>query len=89
MPSDNVGFRVYRVVGLKRDLFGWVEFKKYVVARSEKDARERTYSLMGSNHRLKRNLIRIREVGLVEDESEVRDPAVRAYLGGVGGEADA
>jgi len=83
MASHNSGgFKVYRVIGLKRDLFEWTEFKKYVVARSEADARERVYSLMGSNHKLKRNLIRIREVVEVRDPKEVRDPAVRAYLAG-------
>lgn len=76
------GFRVYRVTGLKRDMFGWVGFKKYVVARSEQDARERVYSLMGSNHKLKRNLIKIEQVVEVRDPREVRDPAVRAYLAG-------
>jgi large subunit ribosomal protein LX len=79
MPSND-DFKVYKVRGLKRDLFGWSEFKKFVVARNEKDAIERTYSLMGSNHKLKRNLIKIKGVEPVKDDSEVRDPAVRAYL---------
>lgn len=82
MASEGRVFRVYKVVGLKRDLFDWAEFKKYVVARNEADARERVYSLMGSNHKLKRHLIRIKEVVEVRDPREVRDPAVRAYLTG-------
>ena len=40
----------------------WRQFSKVVETSSEKNAREIVYSLMGSEHGLKRNLIKITEV---------------------------
>jgi large subunit ribosomal protein LX len=44
----------------------WRPFAKVVESQSEKGAVEKVYSLMGSEHGLKRNLIKIDEVLAVE-----------------------
>lgn len=38
------------------------QFKKTLEAKSEKDAREKTYALFGSNNRLKRTAVQIKSV---------------------------
>jgi large subunit ribosomal protein LX len=52
----------------KGELIGktWRPFTKIVDSQNEKNAREIVYSLMGSEHGLKRNLIKIDEVLAVE-----------------------
>lgn len=40
----------------------WQPFSKIVDSNSEKNAAEKLYSLLGSEHGLKRNLIKIDEV---------------------------
>ena len=40
----------------------WMPFTKVVEAHNEKFAIEKIYSLIGSNHKVKRNLIKIEEV---------------------------
>ncbi len=52
----------------KGELIGkaWRPFTKTVESQNEKNAREIVYSLMGSEHGLKRNLIKIDEVLVVE-----------------------
>ena len=44
----------------------WLPFSKVVVSQNEKNATNKAYSLMGSEHGLKRGLIRIDEVKAVE-----------------------
>ena len=44
----------------------WLPFKKVVESQNEKNAVNKVYSLMGSQHGLKRNLITIDEVKAVE-----------------------
>lgn len=44
----------------------WLPFTKIVESQSEKNAREWVYSLMGSEHGLKRDLIKIDEVKAIE-----------------------
>lgn len=46
----------------------WGRFVKTVSSQNEKNAIEKVYSLIGSEHRLKRNFIRIE--GISEMESE-------------------
>lgn len=53
----------------------WRKFVKYVRAVNEKDALEKVYSLLGSNHKLKRYHIKVKEVKEVGPE-EVDDPYV-------------
>lgn len=40
----------------------WEKFTKIVASRNEKNAYEKVYSLIGSEHGLKRNLIKIDSV---------------------------
>jgi len=56
----------FEVVGTFKTLDGWQPFKKVVEANSEKFAIEKVYSLIGSNHKIKRNLIKIKEIKKVE-----------------------
>jgi large subunit ribosomal protein LX len=44
----------------------WLPFSKVVESESEKNAVNKVYSLMGSEHGLKRDLIKIDEVKAVE-----------------------
>ncbi|MDM7934914.1 MAG: 50S ribosomal protein L18Ae [Methanothrix sp.] len=44
----------------------WLPFSKVVEGHNERVATDRVYSLMGSEHGLKRDLIRIDEVKAVE-----------------------
>lgn len=44
----------------------WLPFSKVVESQNEKNAVNKVYSLMGSQHGLKRNLITIDEVKAVE-----------------------
>ncbi|CAD7770129.1 50S ribosomal protein L18Ae [Candidatus Methanoperedenaceae archaeon GB50] len=44
---------------------GWRVFTKTISSNNEKNAVEKTYSLFGSKHRLKRNSIRIESVSEV------------------------
>ena len=44
----------------------WLPFSKVVVSQNEKNAVNKVYSLMGSQHGLKRDLIRIDGVKAVE-----------------------
>ena len=49
----------------------WKKFTKVVSAHNEKFAVEKTYSILGSNHKVKRNLIKIEEVEEIS-ESEFK-----------------
>ncbi len=44
----------------------WLPFSKVVESQNEKNAVNKVYSLMGSEHGLKRGLIKINEVKAVE-----------------------
>lgn len=44
----------------------WLPFSKHVESQNEKNAVNKVYSLMGSEHGLKRDLIKIDEVLAVE-----------------------
>ena len=53
----------------------WAKFTKDLVAEGEKDAVEKTYSLLGSKHGLKRRQIEIESVEEIAPE-ESQDPVV-------------
>lgn len=60
---------MYEIKGrLKGGIIGekWNSFTKVIESHSEKNAIEKAYSLMGSKHGLKRNLIKIDGVNAVE-----------------------
>ncbi|MCX8172816.1 MAG: 50S ribosomal protein L18Ae [Archaeoglobaceae archaeon] len=53
---------MFEIKGSFKDLDGWKRFRKVVRAESEKLAVEKLLSIIGSNHKVKRNLIRIEEI---------------------------
>ena len=53
---------MFEVLGEFKTPEGWQKFRKIVEAETEKFALEKVYSLIGSNHKVKRHLIRIKEV---------------------------
>lgn len=57
---------MFEIVGKFKNLEGWSPFKKTVEAENENVAKEKIYSIIGSNHKIKRNLIMIEEVRKVE-----------------------
>ncbi len=56
----------FRVTGKFRSGMRWMPFTKVVEAHNENFAIEKVYSLIGSNHKVKRNLIKIEGIELVE-----------------------
>ncbi len=61
---------MFEVSGKFKNVGGWLPFRKVVEAHNEKFAIEKTYSLIGSNHKVKRNLIKIESVKKVEEKAE-------------------
>ncbi len=59
---------IFEVKGKFRKAKKWKSFTKKVEAQNERMAVEKTYSLIGSNHKVKRNLIEINNIGQVEEE---------------------
>ncbi len=60
----------YEISGKFKILRGWMKFKKVVEAHNEKFALEKVYSLIGSNHKVKRHLIKIENIRKVEENGE-------------------
>ncbi len=56
----------FEVVGVFKNANQWQKFKKVVEAHNERFALEKVYSLLGSNHKVKRHLIKIESVKVVE-----------------------
>ncbi len=56
----------FEVRGEFRNGMIWTRFRKVVEAENERLAIEKTYSLLGSNHKVKRNLIKIESVRMSE-----------------------
>ena len=54
--------KTFRISGSFRAGRSWEQFTKKVVSNNEKNAAEKLYSLIGSEHGLKRNLIRIESI---------------------------
>ncbi|HDD59775.1 MAG: 50S ribosomal protein L18a [Thermoplasmata archaeon] len=59
---------------------GRQNFRKEVAAENEDEALEKVYSLIGSNHKVKRRFIRILSVREITPD-EVRNPLVRFLVG--------
>ena len=57
----------FEVVGKMRIEGKWQKFRKEITAHNREFAIEKTYSIIGSNHKLKRNLIKIEEVREVKE----------------------
>jgi large subunit ribosomal protein LX len=52
----------YIVIGKFKAGTKWEHFTKNITSQNEKNARGKVYSLIGSEHGLKRNLIRLESV---------------------------
>ena len=59
----------FEVRGRFRNGDSWNRFTKIIEAHNERFALEKTLSLIGSNHKLKRNLIEIHEIRELKEES--------------------
>lgn len=53
---------MFEIKGSFKDVEGWRKFRKVIKADSEKLALEKLMSIIGSNHKVKRNLIKIDEI---------------------------
>lgn len=62
---------IFEVKGKFRKAKKWQPYTKKVEAQNERMAMEKTYSLIGSNHKIKRNLIEINSIGQVEEEEVI------------------
>jgi large subunit ribosomal protein LX len=58
--------KTFQIIGSFKAGRSWERFTKKVSSNNEKNAAEKLYSLIGSEHGLKRNLIRIESI-LVEE----------------------
>lgn len=56
----------FEIVGEFRTQEGWQKFRKVIEAHTERFALEKVYSIIGSNHKIKRHLIKVEEVKQVE-----------------------
>ncbi len=57
----------FEVEGKMRIDGKWQKFKKEIMAHNERFATEKIYSIIGSNHKLKRNLIKIESIREVKE----------------------
>ncbi|MEM2874826.1 MAG: 50S ribosomal protein L18Ae [Candidatus Hadarchaeales archaeon] len=73
--------KVYRIRGWFRQGLDLQRFTKEVPALSESQALERTYSLIGSRHKVKRNQINIEEIVEI-GPGEVKDRRILEVIGG-------
>ncbi|MEM0215395.1 MAG: 50S ribosomal protein L18Ae [Archaeoglobaceae archaeon] len=53
---------MFEIKGSFKDIDGWKKFKKVIKAESEKLALEKLFSIIGSNHKVKRHLIKVEEI---------------------------
>lgn len=69
--------KIFRIKGWFKKKREKIEFIKEVPSKSKERALERLYSELGSKHAVKRNLIKISEIGEIKPE-EAKDPNIRA-----------
>lgn len=58
---------MFEIRGSFKDVDGWKRFRKLVNAKSEKLAVEKLMSIIGSNHKVKRCLVRVEEIKKVRE----------------------
>ena len=58
-----------------------IPFGKYVRALNEEDALEQIYSVVGSKHKVKRNLIFIdpKDIKEIENPDEIKDMVIKTF----------
>jgi large subunit ribosomal protein LX len=57
----------FEVEGVFKNANQWQKFRKVVEAHNERFALEKVYSLLGSNHKVKRHLIKIKSIKQIEE----------------------
>ncbi|MCD6409357.1 MAG: 50S ribosomal protein L18a [Candidatus Verstraetearchaeota archaeon] len=57
--------KTFRISGKMRLSIDWVPFSKEIRALKEEHALEKLYSLLGSNHKVRRNLIVIEKIEVI------------------------
>lgn len=58
----------YKIQGKFKVRFDWEYFTKIITSQNEKNAIEKVYSIIGSQHHLERRLIEIIDISKLEDE---------------------
>ncbi|WOF15760.1 50S ribosomal protein L18a [Methanoplanus sp. FWC-SCC4] len=58
----------YEVSGEFKNGYDYQPFRKVIAAPNEAQASERTFAIIGSKHRLKRNYIKINGITLIDGE---------------------
>jgi len=73
--------KTYHIRGEYKRKKNLIPFGKYVRAVSEEDALEQVYSILGSKHRVKRNLIFVdkKDIKEVTDPEEIKDVVTKAF----------
>ena len=58
-----------------------IPFGKYIRALNQEDALEQIYNILGSKHKVKRNLIFIdpKDIKEITDPDEIKDPVIKAF----------
>jgi len=58
-----------------------IPFGKYVRALNQEDALEQIYNILGSKHKVKRNLIFInpKDIKEITNPDEIKDPVIKAF----------
>ncbi len=58
-----------------------IPFGKYVRALNQKDAIEQVYDILGSKHKVKRNMIFIdpKDIKEIANPDEITDPVIKAF----------
>ena len=73
--------KTYHIRGEYKKRKRLLPFGKYVRAVNEEDALEQVYSILGSKHRVKRNLIFVdkKDIKEVTDPEEIKDVVTKAF----------
>ena len=73
--------KTYHIRGKYKRRKRLIPFGKYIRAVSEEDALDQVYSILGSKHRVKRNLIFVdkKDIKEVTDPEEIKDAVTKAF----------
>ena len=73
--------KTYHIRGEYKRRKRLIPFGKYIRAVNKEDALEQVYSILGSKHRVKRNLISVdkKDIKEVTDPEEIKDVVTKAF----------
>ena len=72
--------KAFRVTGEFMSGRSWQRFSKEFAAESSEQSAELAYSILGSDHGVKRKFINIRNIEQIKKPENVQDPVVRERL---------